>query len=1266
MDYSCKTCSKTFTQKRNLTRHEKVIHGEKKAFVCDQCGKSFTRKDDLKRHQKRHQGIITHTCNNCKKEFYRRDKLMEHQMHCQGNSLKRKRGEGDTSPTPKKVRVDVQTGEGKPGRQVEENDIPCSSTTAFEDSLKKIELKPRNNQKQDMSHFLRGKTKPILNHLSNDLIEKRGIKWFINVKVRFVKPKPDGEDLITEPHFRSLCMKTVNQHELQNQLEEAKQKITQSLVLFQKEGSGWVLDEILHLDLSIAQYTPVKGSSYIPLPNKLKTKKAIINIKNKDNKCFMWSVLAVLHKVPLHSHPERLHHYQQFQNELDFSGIEFPVTIDKIGRFEKQNNISVNVFGFENVLLPLYITKEHFNTHVNLLLYSQGTIRHYCLIKDLNKLLYDQNRKKARMYYCRYCLHGFIREDLLQDHEPNCSQHGPQRIELPDEENSSLYFKDYHKQLKVPFAIYADFESLTAKIDSVQPNPEKSSTEKYQHHQPCGFSYIVISDHEKYSKPPIVYRGEDAVDKFLECLQEEQKYIQEKLDFIEPMRIEREEEQAFQHAVSCHICGFELGADRVRDHCHLTGKYRGAAHNDCNLNYSFLGRIPVILHNLRGYDSHLIMQGLGKLKDQKINCIPNNTEKYISFSIDNLDFIDSLQFMNASLEKLVSNLAKDGANKFPILQKYIDSDKVPLLLRKGVYPYDHMDHVERFEESTLPPKESFYNVLNDEHISDEDYTHATSVFNSFTCQNMGDYHDLYLMSDVLLLADVFENFRSVCLKAYNLDPCHFYTSPGLAWQACLKMTDVELGLLTDPDMYLFIEEGLRGGISMISSRYSKANNPYVPDYDPTQENSYVMYFDANNLYGWAMSQPLPTGKFDWLTEQEIAELDITDVTDDNEEGYILEVDLQYPTELHDLHNDYPLAPEKMKIPSAMLSSYCQELSECLNLRGGTVSKLVPNLRDKTNYVVHYRNLKQYLKLGMRLTKIHRVLVFQQRPWLKSYIDFNTEKRKHAANDFEKDFYKLMNNSVFGKTMENLRKRVNVKLVNDKTKLSKLIASPSFDTFRIFSEDLAAVNMKKTKLYLNRPIYVGFSILDLSKVLMYQFHYEYMKPKYVCNAKLLFTDTDSLCYEIKTGDIYQDMLQDIDLFDTSEYGQNHPLYSLANKKVLGKMKDETHGVPIQEFIGLRPKMYSILYTENDKLVEKKTAKGIKKSVTKRKLRHANYKDCLFEKRQTMANMNQIRSERHEIYSIKLNKIGLSPYDDKRYILNDGMSTLAYGHYKTITA
>ena len=186
------------------------------------------------------------------------------------------------------------------------------------------------------------------------------------------------------------------------------------------------------------------------------------------------------------------------------------------------------------------------------------------------------------------------------------------------------------------------------------------------------------------------------------------------------------------------------------------------------------------------------------------------------------------------------------------------------------------------------------------------------------------------------------------------------------------------------------------------------------------------------------------------------------------------------------------------------------------------------------------------------------------------------------------------------------------LVSGKTKLTKVTTRPSFDSFRIFSEDVSAVSMKKTKLYLNRPIYVGVTIPDISKLLTYQFHHEYMKQKYCAKAMLLFTDTDSLCYEVKTRDIYQDILEDAELYDTSENAQDYLLYSTWNKKVLGKMKDETHGVPIQEFVGLRPKMYSILYTENSKLVEKKTAKGTKKSVTKKKVRHDNYKTCLFDK------------------------------------------------------
>ena len=352
------------------------------------------------------------------------------------------------------------------------------------------------------------------------------------------------------------------------------------------------------------------------------------------------------------------------------------------------------------------------------------------------------------------------------------------------------------------------------------------------------------------------------------------------------------------------------------------------------------------------------------------------------------------------------------------------------------------------------------------------------------------------------------------------------------------MTEVELELLTDVDMHLFIQEGLRGGISVICKRYSKANNKYLPDFRQDEESKYIIYLDTNNLYGWAMSQPLPMDSFAWLTEDEFDGLDISNVSEDSDIGYTLEVDLGYPTELHDLHSDFPLCPEKLKVTDDMLSPYCQQLKEDLGLKEPSIGKLIPNLHNKTKYILHYKNLKLYLDLGVKLTKVHRVLTIQQSPWLKEYIDFNTEKRKQAANDFEKEFLKLLNNAVFGKTMEPLRNRVNIELVTTEKRLRKLTKVPSFDHFRIFTPEIAAENLKKTTLHLNRPIYAGFAILKVSIVLMFDFYYNHIKAKYGSLAKLLFSDIDSLCLEVKTEEIYEDMASDGQLFDFSEYSTEH--------------------------------------------------------------------------------------------------------------------------------
>jgi hypothetical protein len=336
-----------------------------------------------------------------------------------------------------------------------------------------------------------------------------------------------------------------------------------------------------------------------------------------------------------------------------------------------------------------------------------------------------------------------------------------------------------------------------------------------------------------------------------------------------------------------------------------------------------------------------------------------------------------------------------------------------------------------------------------------------------------------------------------------------------------------------------------------------------------------------------MSQHLPVGGFRFLSAEEINQLDITSIPDDSDTGYVIECDLDYPTELHQLHSDFPLAPEQMTVTEDMLSPFCKSM----NVKHTFVEKLIGSLCPKCNYKTHYRNLKLYLSLGMKLTRVHRVLAFQQKAWLKSYVDLNTKMRQQAKSDFEKDFFKLIVNAFFGKSMENVRKRRQIDLVGDSTKLKKLLAKQQLEQFIIINDDMVLVERMRSKVTLNKPIYIGFTVLDLSKILIFDFHFNIMLKRYGDNARLLHSDTDSLCYHIFTDDVYRDMLEYRHLLDTSAYPRDHFLYSGENMKVIRKMKDECNGKPPLEFVGLRPKMYSLLTYDDNML--KRTAKGIKK-------------------------------------------------------------------------
>ena len=467
------------------------------------------------------------------------------------------------------------------------------------------------------------------------------------------------------------------------------QTIEERIQNFNQRGSNWRFQRVLSLDVHFTDFQPLRGSTFLPLPSKISTKKAVINMKNNDDQCFKWSVTRALH--PVEKNSERITNELKEQSErLDWSGLKFPVKLDQIVIFEKFNpQISINVFGFEDkVVYPLRLSKrkserserersENEQT-INLLLISDGEKQHYCLIKSLSRLLSSQvSGHKESNVFCLNCLNHFPNEEKLKIHEEYCLKNQAIRIEMP-EKGSFISFIHHNRSIKVPFVVYADFEAFMEEIPISEQNEKFSFTQKYQKHKPSGFCYKIVCFDERYNQKPVLFRArsedEDISAIFVEILERDIKRIQEKFDFSKKMIFSLKDKDDFEKARVCWICQKEFGSEKkVRDHCHFTGKYRGAAHAKCNLQFKKPKFTPVIFHNLSGYDAHLFVKNLGK-SEGNIKCIPNNEEKYISFSKDivvgeyvnkkgekvevkhEIRFLDSFKFMASSLESLVGNL----------------------------------------------------------------------------------------------------------------------------------------------------------------------------------------------------------------------------------------------------------------------------------------------------------------------------------------------------------------------------------------------------------------------------------------------------------------------------------------------------------------------------------------------------------------------------------------------------------------------------------
>ena len=563
----------------------------------------------------------------------------------------------------------------------------------------------------------------------------------------------------------------------------------------------------------------------------------------------------------------------------------------------------------------------------------------------------------------------------------------------------------------VPIRVYADFECIK--------QPQKASKVLFKQ-IPIAVGFYVISPFgNKYNS----YFGTDCNEWFVKEMlileQEANKYFKTNLE----LEMSQEEEVQFEQAEECWLCENPLDDTKVRDHDHLTGKYRGAAHNICNIQSQqrLSSFVPIFLHNFSGYDIHLIfeellIQAFEKGYEPKI--IPKSMENYVSVQIGCLRFLDSYRFLSSSLDELVKSL-----DSLPIMDENGFKDK--LFKKKLAYPYEYLN-LDNFREPLNLTKEDYWSTLTQSYPSDDDIKRTQELIDKNNIKNGQELTMLYLKMDVLQLADVFENFVESSTREYKINPLYSYALPGYTWKASLKLTNIKVDFIKDKNLLVLLENNIRGGISSVmGDRHVQSD-----------ENKQILYIDANNLYGWAMSQYLPTGEFEivplnpcnYTDNYNLEQLveDLLQIPDDNEYGFFIECDLEYPAEIKEKTKNFPFCPYQTKADPNLFSGYMNNVNQP-NYK--PTSKLMCDVTNKSKYMIHYRMFKFYLNQGMKVTKIHTIYKFKQSPWLGKYIDHNTQKRTVAKTNFEKDLYKLMNNAFFGKTMENVRDRTNLEFID---------------------------------------------------------------------------------------------------------------------------------------------------------------------------------------------------------------------------------------------
>jgi hypothetical protein len=1059
--------------------------------------------------------------------------------------------------------------------------------------------------------------------------------------------------------------------------------IIELLESMNRNSSNLEFDSIERVYVKLTLTDNANGQGIVTLPPKLAKKRACIVNVNSPSECFKYALLSILHynDVPSQQRQDK-DSYEEWVDDIDFGDIDVDnVNISDVHKIERLNNLKINIHVWEgsSTLTVRYNNRRTIaDRTINLLLVHYQGLQHYCGIVSLKRLYYTSETTHATEF-CERCCRKFSNsrigaagtKESLSEHYRFCREGRLQIEALPSDKTFS--YQSFSAEESPAVVCYSDIESYI--------------TPQTKTHCPYAIgAYNVYHEHFKQKRESASMRtwvGANCIKNYLNYLDAFVRELHSEIDSItnEPMIIDPLEQHAFDVCTHCPRCKVEFAPGthrKVRDHCHITGCYRGPLCHKCNSRLKLKRRIlPVVFHNFKGYDSHLICkQAIGEMPGWHLSVIPVTHEKYMSLRANvevgrtqngktryfQIIFLDSFQFLSSSLASLTSSL-----ESLPITEKRMRS-RFPnisndVIRRKGVFPYSYFNSPSRLQESCLPPIEKFKDDLSGAECTSLEYAHAEKAWSELNCITFRDYLIRYLHLDIYLLSDVFEKFRQVTLQEDGLDPVHFVSLPGLSYMACFKRSGETIDLLQDIDMVRHFERGIRGGLTFVNRHKVEAR---IPELNNNEDgNVHLSYIDQNNLYGSSLCKPLPHSEFSWVAEDELKRLsdpaEIQNLDDEGDYGYLFEVDLKYPRELHESTKDFPLAPGGDNIEADMFSPFMIEFYNRLCTARGCdkkykgYRKLLLTQYDKEQYICHYSILKFYLKMGLQLTRVRSAIRFRQKRFVESYIRYNSSRRAQARNAFEKDYYKMKNNSFFGKTMEDVRHRIDYKLLTRWDKVERLVESPLFLDRDIFSDTVVGVHMFKSKVILDKPVYIGQAVLDYSKLEMYHLYYNILcKCPLIRQPELVGGDTDSFFLALHTDKnvSLNDVFSDLKLyFDSSNYPQDHPLYSTANKAKLGCFKDETGGKLIEEMILLRPKMYSMKYLGQEASI--KRAKGISRHLVA-STSHDSYRQVFMSQEESIYEMTILRSELHTIKTVTFRKRGLSSWEDKRCWLDANTS------------